>query len=68
MRINLAYILSALLAIALVALVFTFIEVSRERYRLKDDLKNRSSLIAGEFNKMQLSDPDIYDRLPEKDI
>jgi trehalose-6-phosphate synthase len=68
MRINLAYILSALLAIALVALVFTFIEVSRERHRLKDDLKNRSSLIAGEFNKVQLSGPDIYDTGYQKKI
>lgn len=60
MRINLSYILSALLAVALVALVFSIFEISRERTRLESDLQNRCSLIAGEFNRLQPGDSDLY--------
>jgi len=65
MKINIAYILSAILAVGLVALGFTFFETSRERNRLKDELKNRSSLIAEEFNNNylpRLSESSLNDR------
>ncbi len=60
MKINLSYILSALLAVALVALTFTFFEISRERKRLKEELKDRSSLVAEEFISLQLGDSGYY--------
>ncbi len=53
LKINLSYILSALLAVAFVALAFTFFEISRERNRLKEEIKNRSFFIAEDFNRMQ---------------
>jgi hypothetical protein len=56
MKINLSYILSAVLAVALVAMVFTFFEVSQERTRLKSELRNRSSIIAEEFSRMHVVD------------
>jgi trehalose-6-phosphate synthase len=54
MKINFAYVLSAILAVGLVALGFTFFEISGERSRLKDELKNRSSVIAEEFSTKYL--------------
>jgi hypothetical protein len=64
MKINFAYILSAIFAVGLVALGFTFFEISGERNRLKDELKNRSSLIAEEFNSdtSPLSENNLNDR------
>jgi hypothetical protein len=65
MKINFAYLLSAILAVGLVALGFTFFEISGERNRLKDELKNRSSLIAEEFNSNylpRLSENNLNDR------
>jgi trehalose 6-phosphate synthase len=55
MKINLAFILSVILAVALVALGFTYFEVSKERNRLKSELENRSSMIAQEFNNLYSS-------------
>jgi trehalose-6-phosphate synthase len=59
MKINLSYILSAILAVALVAMVFTFLEVSNERSRLRSELMNRSSIIAEEFSKFHVADTGI---------
>jgi len=56
MKINLSYILSALVAVALVAMVFTFFEVSQERTRLKSELRSRSSMIAEEFASLHVAD------------
>ncbi len=58
MKINLAYIISALLAVALVALGFTFFQVSEERNRLNNELRDRVSLIAEDFNKISISPGD----------
>ncbi len=52
MKINLAYILSAILAVGLVALGFTVFEISQERSRLKEEVKNRSSIIAEDFERL----------------
>jgi len=52
MKINFAYILSAILAVGLVALGFTFFEISKERTRLREELKSRSSIIAEEISSI----------------
>lgn len=55
MKINLAYIISALLAVGLVALGFTVFQISDERAKLNEDIKSRCSLIADEFSKLSAS-------------
>ncbi len=59
MKINLAYLISAILAVALVALGFTIFQISGERERLNNELEERNSLIAGELNKIAVTTPEI---------
>jgi hypothetical protein len=51
MRINLALILSIIIAVGMVALGFTFYQISTERYKLYSELEKRSSGIAGKLIK-----------------
>ncbi len=68
MKINLAFILSVILAVALVALGFTFFEITKERTRMKNDLKTRNSLIAQEFNNLYFSGSNGKDQEYEKKL
>ncbi len=63
MKISLSYIISVFLAVALVALGFSFFEISEERTRLYDELKMRNSLIADEMVKINLTLPDYENPL-----
>ncbi len=68
MKINLSLIISVIFAVALVALGFTFFEISKERTMLKEELKSRSSLIAEDFNNIYFSNTKAYDSLRQKKI
>jgi trehalose-6-phosphate synthase len=57
MKINVAFILSVLFAVGLVALGFTFFEISKERSLLKDELLSTNSVIAEEFNNLFFLNP-----------
>jgi trehalose-6-phosphate synthase len=59
MKINLAFLISAILAVALVALGFTLFQISGERDRLNYELEQRSSIIARDLNKISVATPDI---------
>ena len=59
MKINLAYLISAILAVALVALGFTIFQISGERGRLNNELEERNSLIARELNEIAITTPEI---------
>lgn len=61
MKINLALIISVIFAVALVALGFSFFEISKERTLLKEELKSRSSLIAEEFRDLYFSESKLND-------
>ena len=68
MKINLAFILSVIFAVALVALGFTFFEISKERSILKTDLQNTNSNIAQEFDRLYFRNPGNLDEDHQKKI
>jgi trehalose-6-phosphate synthase len=59
MKINVAYLISLVLAVALVALGFAFFQISGERKRLTHELEERNSLVAIELNKIASATPDF---------
>jgi trehalose-6-phosphate synthase len=68
MKINLALIISVIFAVGMVALGFTFFEISKERTLLKEELKSRNSLIAEEFSDLYFSNAKGYDSDHQKKI
>lgn len=59
MKINLPFMISAILAVALVALAFTIFQISGERERLNNELEERNSLIARELNEIIIATPEV---------
>ncbi len=55
MRLNVALIISIILAVGLVALSFTYFQISTEREKLNNELENRISEIANEFSQNNLA-------------
>jgi len=51
--------ISAILAVALVALAFTIFQISGERERLNNELEERNSLIARELNEIIIATPEV---------
>lgn len=55
MRLNIALVLSIIIAVGFVALCFTFYQISTERDKLNNELEERTSQIADEFYENNLS-------------
>jgi trehalose-6-phosphate synthase len=55
MKLNLALIVSIVIAVGIVAFGFTFYQISTERAKLNNDLKVRTAEIVGEFSQTNLS-------------
>src|SRR5215831_17293095 len=54
MRINLALILSIILAVGLVALIFTAFQISSERQKLNTELADKTTRVSEEFYRTHL--------------
>lgn len=55
MRLNVALVISIILAVGMVALGFTYFQIATEREKLNNELENRISEIAKEFTQINLA-------------
>jgi len=68
MRINLALILSIIVAVGLVAIIFTAFQISSERQKLNTELADKTMRLAEEFYRNQLRSLALGDSLPLKKL
>jgi trehalose-6-phosphate synthase len=64
MKINLAYLISTILAVALVAFGFTIFQIKGERERLNRELEERNSLVARELYNIAIASPEMDNSKP----
>jgi trehalose-6-phosphate synthase len=68
MRINLALILSIIVAVGIVALVFTAFQISSEKQKLNNDLQSKTVRLAEDFYKTYFRHLEDRDSVPLKGI